>query len=133
MSLDPTAPAPSYSGPAATDADRSEATLIYVLTGVLGVLGALIAFLLKKGVSPFVKDHVTECLNWTLTLFVLQIAIAIVSTVIAIAISPGLASLFGLVQLAVWVLNLLLCILKGMPAMKAGQTYRFPFAVRLIK
>lgn len=132
MSLDPTAPAPSYSGPAATDSDKSEATLIYVLTGILAVLGALIAFLLKKDKSPFVKDHVTECLNWGITLLLANVAMIIVGIVLAMVV-PALALIPSLANLALWVLGLILCVTKGMPAMKAGQTYRFPFAIRLIK
>jgi hypothetical protein len=131
MSLDPTAPAPSYSGPAATDADKNDATVTYV-AGFFTPLVPLILLLVKKDATPFVKDQIKETLNWGITLIIVLIPLGIVAGVLS-AISGLLGLLFLPVQLAVFVAHIYFTLVKGIATMKQGVAYRYPFALRLVK
>ena len=72
----------------------------------------------------FLDRHGKEALNFQIT-----IAIAYVAAIILTTITFGL--LFFLPML-VWVGNLVFCILAAVKA-NTGETYRYPFALRLIK
>ncbi|MFT3784566.1 MAG: DUF4870 domain-containing protein [Tepidisphaeraceae bacterium] len=124
--------APGYSGPPATEADKSEATVIYILAALTAWLGPLILLLVKKDASPFVKDQIKETLNWGITLTLAYVAIAILTVIIAFVIAK-LAILGTLAMFALIVLNIVLSLVKGMPTMKQGIPYRYPFALRLVK
>lgn len=127
---DPTV-APGYSGPAATEADKQSAVMVYVC-GIFTPLVPLILLLVKKDASPFVKDQIKETLNWGITILLVNIAINIVVGILAAAIHP-IFGLLGLIPLLIFVLHLILTLAKGMPTMKQGVAYRYPFALRLVK
>jgi uncharacterized protein len=131
MSLDPTAPAASYSGPAATDADKNEATITYI-AGFFTPLVPLILLLVKKDASPFVKDQIKETLNWGITLIIAFFPIMIVATILSF-IHPLLGLLVLPVYLIIVVAHIFFTLVKGMSTMKQGVAYRYPFALRLVK
>ena len=98
-----------------------------ILTGALGggwgcFIGPLVIWLIKKDTMPFVNDQGKEALNFQITVF-----IAIVISWILAFVLIGLL-LMPLVGIA----NLVLCIIAGIKA-NNGESYRYPFALRLIK
>ena len=98
-------------------------SLAGLFTGGIGnIVGPLIIWLIKKDTMPFAADQAKEALNFQITL------------IIAIVISWILAFvLIGLLLMPlVGIANLVLCIIAGIKA-NNGESYRYPFALRLIK
>lgn len=99
---------------------------IALLTHLGGIfftfIPALIVWLLKKDESPFLADQAKEALNFQITV-IIGLAIGVVLTVILVGI---------LVIWGVGIANLILCIVAAVKA-SAGEKYRYPFALRLIK
>lgn len=98
---------------------------IAVLTHLGGIffsfVPALIVWLLKKDDSAFIGEQAREALNFQIT-----ILIACVVAWVLVFILIGLA-LLPLIYLA----NLVLCIVAAVGVSK-GESYRYPFALRLI-
>ena len=98
-------------------------SLAGLFTGGIGnIVGPLIIWLIKKDTMPFAADQAKEALNFQITVF-----IAIVISWILAFVLIGLL-LMPLVGIA----NLVLCIIAGIKA-NNGESYRYPFALRLIK
>lgn len=117
------APSPVASAPASSASDDKTMALLAHLLGIFtGFIGALVIYLVKKDSSPFVERHSREALNFQIT-----VAIAYVVSMILILVIIGVFLL-----MAVYVANLVFCILATMAASK-GQEYRYPFALRLVK
>lgn len=118
-----TAPPPPTTGEAPQD-QRTMSLLAHLLGIVTGPIGALIIWLVSKDDASkgFVVDQSKEALNFQITVF-----IAIVISWILAFVLIGLL-LMPLVGIA----NLVLCIIAGMKA-NNGESYRYPFALRLIK
>jgi len=98
--------------------------LAHLLGIITGPIGALIIWLVSKDDASkgFVVDQSKEALNFQITVF-----IAIVISWILAFVLIGLL-LMPLVGIA----NLVLCIIAGIKA-NNGESYRYPFALRLIK
>lgn len=86
----------------------------------------MIIWLINKDqpAKAFVNDQAKEALNFQIT-----ITIAFVAAFILVTVTLGL--LFFLPML-VGLANLIFCILGGIKA-NGGESYRYPFAIRLIK
>jgi uncharacterized protein len=117
---------PASSTPSMPAAPSSDERTLGMLAHLLGILtwfiGALIIWVVKKDTSPFAADQAKEALNFQITMFI--------GTLVG-----GLTTCLGvgfIILVAVWVLNLVFCIIAAMAA-NNGQTYRYPFAIRLIK
>jgi uncharacterized Tic20 family protein len=108
-------------GGASTKEERNFAMLAHLLGTVTHVFGALIIWLVKKDDSAFIAEEAKEALNFQITML------------IGYVIGSGLAVvLIGFVILPVlYVLNIVFCILGAVAASK-GQSYRYPFALRLV-
>jgi hypothetical protein len=113
------------------------------LGGVVGFLPSLIVFLLfrHRGVKTAIESK--EALNWQITFtlgwLVIELLVTIVASIVISAAAglgshPGdaLAYVLGLVPVAVWILNIVLSVI-GFIRVNGGGSYRYPFAVRLIK
>ena len=111
-----------YAGPAPDKDSKTMALLCHLLGIFTWLVGPLIIWLVKKDTSPFVDDQGKEALNFQITL-----TIAYVVGIITSCIGVGF-----IIIMAVWVLNLVFCILAAMKA-NEGVAYRYPFAIRLIK
>ena len=108
--------------PAAIPQDsKNIALLTWIGTIFLGFIPGLLFYLLKSD-NDFVKDHSKEALNWSIT----TIFGYIVSFILAIV------AIGALLVPIIMICNLVFCILGAVAASK-GETYRCPFAVRLIK
>ncbi len=125
----PNAPPPPEAD-AATAPSKEERTLAMVahLLGIVTLfVGPLIIWLIKREESPFINDQGKEALNFELTM-----TIAVVACVVLSAI-PLIGLLFTCLLLpALWLANLIMCILAGVKA-NEGETYRHPVTLRLIK
>jgi len=110
-----------YSGPTPTADDRTMALLAHLLGIVLGFIGPLIIWLVKKDQSPFVEDQSKEALNFQITLLIAY-AIGGVTTMVCVGF---------IILPAVWLASLILSILAGVAANK-GEAYRYPLTIRLI-
>ncbi len=120
-----TAPPPAPSG-AAPQEDRTMALIAHLLGIVTWFIGPLIIWLINKDNSSkaFVIDQAKEALNFQIT-----ITIAFIASFILTIVTLGL--LF-FVPTLVGIANLVFCILAGIKA-NNGETYRYPFTLRLIK
>ncbi len=120
-----TAPPPAPSG-AAPQEYRTMALIAHLLGIVTWFIGPLIIWLINKDNSSkaFVIDQAKEALNFQIT-----ITIAFIASFILTIVTLGL--LF-FVPTLVGIANLVFCILAGIKA-NNGETYRYPFTLRLIK
>ncbi|MGI3783085.1 MAG: DUF4870 domain-containing protein [Janthinobacterium lividum] len=116
------------SQPYAAQAPMSEsdqrlwATLTHVSTLVVGFIGPLVAYLLLKDRSPFLKESTQEALNFSITVSLAAVASSILTILF-----------IGYVLLpVVYVAAAVLCILAAVAANK-GEVYRYPLSWRLVK
>jgi uncharacterized protein len=86
------------------------------------LIGPLVVWQMKKNEMPFVDDQGKESLNFQIT-----VAIAVVVCVVLMVILIG-ALLLPLVGLAALIFTII-----GAIKANAGERYRYPFALRLIK
>ena len=140
-------PAPAPAGPLSEAEDKQWAGLSHLL-GILGILPSLIIFLVFKDRGAKTKVESKEALNWQITILaayiVLWIIVAIISAILtAVAFSSassygaagGILAITGVIGLLpgiVWVINIIFSIV-GFTKVNAGGSYRYPFAIRLIK
>ena len=118
-----TAPPPAPSGSAPQE-DRTIALLTHLSGIIAGFIVPLIIWLINKDKpeKSWLTDSSVEALNFQIT-----IAIAYVICIVLSVIIIG-----GLLMPIVWLVNLIFCIIAGVAANK-GESYRYPFALRLIK
>jgi uncharacterized Tic20 family protein len=100
---------------------RNTAVLIWIGTIFLGFIPGLIVFLVKKD-DAYVFDQAKEALNWSITALIGYVAGAILTFVL----------IGALAMLAVGICHLVFCIMGAIAASK-GESFRVPFALRLIK
>jgi uncharacterized Tic20 family protein len=111
-----------YVGPTPTPDDKTMAMLSHLLGIVLGFVGPLIIWLIKKDQSPFVDDQGKESLNFQIML-VIGYVIGSVTSMICIGF---------LIIPAVWIFGIIFSIIAALKA-KDGVAYRYPVNLRLIK
>lgn len=100
--------------------DEKAMGLLAHLLGIIGVIGPLIIWLIKKDSSPFVEDQAKESLNFQITVLIVWAAAGVLSF-------AHLGFIMPLIPIA----NLVFCIIAAMKA-NEGIKYRYPFALRLI-
>lgn len=110
-----------YMGPAATPDDRTMGMLAHLL-GIIGFLGPLIIWLIKKDQSPFVNDQGKEALNFQLMVLIAWVVVIVTSFFCIGAILGPL----------VFIANIIFCIMAAMKG-NQGIAYRYPFNIRFIK
>jgi uncharacterized Tic20 family protein len=99
---------------------RTFAMLAHLLGIFTSFVGSLVIWLVKKEEHPFVDEQGKEALNF-------QITVAIAYVV------AGLLPIVGcFLAPAVWVVNLIFCIMACTTANK-GEHYRYPVSIRFIK
>ncbi len=118
-----TTPPPAPTG----DAPQEERTLALVahLLGIISwFVGPLIIWLINKDKpeKPWLNDQAKEALNFQITVIIAWFIAGVLSVVVI-----GL-----LLMPIIFIGNLILCIMAGMKA-NEGVSYRYPFALRLIK
>jgi uncharacterized protein len=86
------------------------------------IIGPLVIWQIKKNEMPFVDDQGKESLNFQIT-----VAIALIVCVLLMVILIG-ALLLPIVGIGALILTII-----GAVRANAGEHYRYPFALRLIK
>ncbi|MGE4543234.1 MAG: DUF4870 domain-containing protein [Pedobacter sp.] len=100
---------------------KNMALLIWIGTIFFGFIPGLVFYLIKKD-DPYVMGQAKEALNWSITAAI-GLVIGGILTVILIGF---------LVVLAIWVGNLVFCIM-GAVACSNGKDFKVPYTLRLIK
>lgn len=101
--------------------DKNIATITHLGGTVFSFIPGLIVWTLKKDDSAYLGDQAKEALNFQIT-----IALAMFVASILVWLLIG----FILVPV-VWILNIVFCIIAAISTSK-GETYRYPFCLRLI-
>jgi uncharacterized Tic20 family protein len=107
---------------AGTSEDNNMALIAHVLALLTGVIGTGIFYAVSSERSAYVKHHVTEALNFSITVLIAWFATTILSFV--------LIGLLIIPFLFLW--QLILPIMAIMAANK-GEWYRYPATLRLVK
>jgi hypothetical protein len=137
----PTPPQPSPAQPLSPADARLWSTLAHV-GNIIGFLPALLILLILGPRDAQVRDQSREALNFVITALIaivgLNIVGAILST-IAFQLPTGIDILFGLLglllNLAEFAIYVFLVVFSIVAAVRvnAGGSYRYPFALRLVK
>lgn len=112
------------------DADQRQWAMIAHLSALLGLvtagwacfLGPLVIWQLKKDTMPFVADQAKEALNFNITVMIAGVICwVLLFVLIGFLLLPALA--------VAWIVLIIIAAVKA----NEGTTYRYPFALRLIK
>ena len=109
---------------AASQDDRTMAMIGHLSGIIAGFIGPLIIWLINKEKADkgWLNDQAKEALNFQITIFIAYVVAGMLTLV-----------LIGMLLIPVILIaNLILCIMAGMKA-NEGVSYRYPFAIRLIK
>lgn len=118
-----TAPPPPPSG-AAPQEDRTVALLTHLSGIIAGFIVPLIIWLINKDKpeKSWLNDQSKEALNFQITIVIAYVVCMVLSVILIGAFLMPI----------VWLVNLIFCIIGGIKS-NNGETYRYPFALRLIK
>jgi hypothetical protein len=101
--------------------EKNIATVTHLGGTVFSFIPALVVWIIKKEESAYISDQAVEALNFQITLVLAYIAAGVLSWI-----------LIGLIFFPIlWILNIVFCIIAAISTSK-GETYRYPFALRLI-
>lgn len=117
---------PVYAAPLSPSDERLWATLAH-LSGILSIIATFVIYIVYKDRGPFVRDQVTEALNFQITAWIAGFVGGIVIAILA-AVTAGIGAILWLAFLAVPVFMVL-----GALAANRGEAYRYPFNWRVIK
>jgi uncharacterized Tic20 family protein len=101
--------------------DKNIATITHLGGTVFSFVPALIVWFLKKDDSEFIADEAKEALNFQITVILAQFFAWILAWILI-----GFFFIF-----IIWVFNIVFCIIAAISTSK-GETYRYPFCLRLI-
>lgn len=124
MSVPPESITPTPPVAGGTTEDRNLAMLTHLSGIILGFIVPLIVWLVNKdnAAKSYLTTESKEALNFQLTILIGYV-ICWILTVILIG---------ALLWFIVWIVNLVFCILAAVAVSSKGS-YRYPFALRLIK
>jgi uncharacterized protein len=121
----------------ATDSDeRGLATTVHVVTlaaqlltaGLAHVFVPAVALFLFQSKSAWLKGHIKEQLNFQITYLVVAAITAVLTF-----FTFGLGAIVAVPVLLVLFIADIVCSIKAALAATRGDTYEFPFSIRLIK
>jgi uncharacterized Tic20 family protein len=101
--------------------DKNIATITHLAGILFAFIPALIVWILKKDDSEFIADQAKEALNFQITVILAQFVAWILAWILI-----GFFFMF-----IIWALNIVFCIIAAIFTSK-GETYRYPFCLRLI-
>lgn len=138
----PQAAAPQPAAPLTAAEDKQWASFAH-FGGILGFLPALIIFLVFKDRGTLTKQESKEALNWQITWtaasIVLNIVFGIITSIMWGAATFGglgavaaVSALLGFIGWLPYLINVVFSIMGGVKV-NGGGSYRYPFAIRLIK
>jgi uncharacterized Tic20 family protein len=106
---------------------------------LLGILGPILIWMMKKKESKFVEWHFKALINYGISMFLLMLLLSVALGALAgglYFVSPWLAlipgGLFMLIATVLGLMNLIFFV-KSVLAAKAGVWYQFPMAKRFWK
>lgn len=126
--VEPAAPAPSVSE------ERTWAMLGHLsaftafITGIGCVLGPLIVWLIKRDTMPFAGEQAKEALNFNISMIIAFAALWLF-TILTLGIGLLIAVPAGLALFVGWLVLTIMAAVKA----NAGEHYRYPFTLRLVK
>jgi hypothetical protein len=100
--------------------EKNMAMLAHILGIVTSIVGPLVIYLTTKD-KPFAYSQAKEALNFQITVLIAWVVCAVLSFI----------GIGFILYFAVWVLNLIFCIMGAMAASK-GEAYKYPFAIKLV-
>lgn len=109
---------------------------------ILGLLPSLLIFLILGPRSSHVKTEAREALNFVITAIIAFVALLVVGAIVTalyLWTPSGVDVIFGLIgtliniaEFALWALVIVFSIVGGV-RVNQGGSYRYPFALRLVK
>ncbi len=128
-------PAPQAAPPLTPAEDKQWASFAH-FGGFLWILPSLIIYLVFKDRGALTRQESKEALNWQITFligyFALVIVIAILSAALIFTPAAGIISILGFLPFLAYVYNVIVSIMGGVKV-NSGGSYRYPFAIRLVK
>ncbi len=115
---------PPVSAGLASQEDRTLAMLTHLSGIILCFIIPLVVWLTQKDKPDraWLNEQAKEALNFQITMFIVYVACKVlILLIIGIFLLP-----------IAWILNLIFCIIAALKVYE-GVSYRFPFALRLIK
>lgn len=119
----------SSSGAALSESEDRQWASFAHLGGIIGVLPSLIIYLVFKDRGSFTRQESKEALNFQITILAIQIVAYILGTILTFILIGFL--LFPVAWIA-WIVGVIFSIVAFLKV-KDGTSYRYPFAVRLVK
>ena len=124
--------APAPAGPLTAEQDKTWAMWSHI-GGVIGPIPVLIIWLVFKDRGPRTDTEGKEALNWQITFIIGYFILWILTSILSVALwFTFIGAVLWLLPFAWWVLNVIFSIQGGMKVNNGGS-YRYPWAVRLIK
>jgi uncharacterized Tic20 family protein len=128
MSVPPESAVPNPPVAGGSAEDRNLAMLTHLSGIILGFIVPLIVWLVNKdnAAKSYLTTEAKEALNFQLTILIGYVICWFLTMTIILAV------IGGPLWLILWVVNLVFCIIAAM-AVNSKGSYRYPFALRLIK
>ncbi len=101
--------------------DKNIATITHLGGTVFSFIPGLLVWVLKKDDSAYIADQSKEALNFQITVLIAQFIAGILAIILIGFLFMGI----------IWLLNVVFCIIAAISSSK-GETYRYPFCLRLI-
>ena len=101
--------------------DKNIATVTHLGGTVFSFIPALIVWILKKDDSAYIGEQAKEALNFQITVLIAQFIAGVLAIILIGFLFMGI----------IWLLNVVFCIIAAISTSK-GETYRYPFCLRLI-
>jgi uncharacterized protein len=104
-----------------TSDEKNIATVTHLGGTVFSFIPGLLVWILKKDDSTYIADQAKEALNFQITVLIAQFIAGVLAIILIGFLFMGI----------IWLLNVVFCIIAAMSSSK-GETYRYPFCLRLI-
>lgn len=98
------------------------------ITGIGGIVGPLVVWLIKKDTLPFAADQAKEALNFNITVSLAFLALFVL-TLITFGLGIVLTFPLGFALFIAWVVFVIIASINA----NNGVAYRYPFTLRLVK
>lgn len=125
---------PQISAPTSLSSDERTWALIghlsaftFFVSGIGGIVGPLVVWLIKRDTLPFAAEQAKEALNFNITVAIIAMALWIFSF-ITLGIGFLLTIPLGLALFVAWIVFTIIAAIKA----NEGVDYRYPFTLRLV-
>jgi len=101
--------------------DKNIATITHLGGTIFSFIPALIVWILKKNDNEYIASQAKEALNFQITVLIAQFIAGVLALILIGFVFMGI----------IWLANIVLCIIAAISTSK-GETYHYPFTLRLI-